>query len=271
MDSNGYLTICQTPDFTNSPIQSAQTHFIANDFIDEWFGSTVDWFFVERECADMCQASGYPVMLRLEGQRCVVVGGGRVAVRKVAGLLEAGAEVVVISPHFDTSLLKLAAEGLIQTQQNSYTPGMLMVLQPLLVFAATNSSEVNQQVVNEARSLNLMVNAVDDMSNSGFSSMAVIRRGSISIGIATNGASPALSAYLKTQIAAAVGEEYTLMAHWLAELRPLVSNKLTTNAAREMFWRSVVASPILEHLRQGDEALAHAELEKLWAEAEQKP
>jgi siroheme synthase-like protein len=108
------------------------------------------------------------------------------------------------------------------------------------------------------------------MSNSNFTNMAVVQRGSITIGIATGGASPALAAHLKTQIEAAVGEEYAQLARWLAELRSVVGSRLLTQAEREAFWQRVINSRILEHLRQGDEAQARAEFDQLWADAEQE-
>ena len=129
----------------------------------------------------MGETAGYPVMLSLEGKRCIVVGGGKIAARKVAGLLEAGADVLVISPHLEESLVMLAAEGRIQTQQSVYTPGMLAALQPPLVFAATDSHDVNQQVVVEAQLLNIMVTVVHDSGTSDFSNMATMRRGAITI------------------------------------------------------------------------------------------
>lgn len=217
----------------------------------------------------MSEILGYPVLMRLEGQCCLVIGGGRVATRKVTGLLEAGAKVVVVSPQLDETLARLADDGRIQTQQCSYTPGILAALQPRLVFAATNSAEVNLLVVDEARALHVMANVADDGSRGDFSNMAAVRRGNITVAIATGGASPALASHLKTRIESVVGAEYAQLAQWLTELRPLVRSTLKSNAARENFWHSVVSSPILEHLRQGNQILARAELDQLWAEAEQ--
>ena len=217
----------------------------------------------------MVQVASYPVILQLAGQRCVVIGGGRVAARKIIGLLEAGAEVAVISPQLDEALVKLATKGRIQVQQEVYQAGMLAALKPLLVFATTDSSAVNRQVVDEAQALKFMVNAADDATNSDFTNMATIQRGIITIGISTGGASPALSTHLKTQIESVVGEEYTQLAHWLAELRPLAIGQLATHADREAFWHRVINSSILEHLQQGDKGRARAELDRLWAEARQ--
>ncbi len=214
----------------------------------------------------MGETNGYPILMRLKGRRCVVVGGGKVAARKVSGLLEAGAQVIVISPQFDESLITLAAQGRIEARQTAYTSGMLAELRPLLVFAATNSAEVNQQVVDEAHTLNILVDAVDNADNSDFTNMAVIRRGAITVGIATGGASPALTAQLKARVSAVIGEEYAVLARWLAELRPLVQQRVLSETERAAFWREVLDSAVLDALRGGDETGARAIIDRLWAE-----
>ncbi|MFN8373182.1 MAG: bifunctional precorrin-2 dehydrogenase/sirohydrochlorin ferrochelatase [Anaerolineae bacterium] len=215
----------------------------------------------------MMNTSGYPVLLKLEGRRCVVVGGGKVALRKTRGLLQAGAKVSIISPKLDAELMALVSKERIELLQSEYAQGMLAQLQPLLVFAATNSAAVNRLVVEEAQTLNMLAAAVDDSSDSDFSNMAVLRRGGITIGISTQGASPALSAHLKEVVAGAVGEEYSTLAEWLGEYRTLAQHKIHSENARTEFWYGVLNSTILEQLRDGDETQARATLDALWAEA----
>lgn len=219
----------------------------------------------------MAGMDGYPVLLHLRGQRCVVVGGGKVAARKVSGLLDAGAEITVISPVFEDALLTLAASGQLEIRQTVYQAGMLSDLRPLLVFASTNSREVNQRVVEDARTLNILVDSVDDASASGFTGMASFRRGPIMVGVATGGASPLLATHLRERAAAVIGEEYTVLAEWLAELRPLAIQEIADAEQRKAFWRAVLESPMLELLRADNHAEARTLLDRLWLEARQSP
>ena len=113
---------------------------------------------------------------------------------------------------------------------------------PLLVFAATDSPEVNQQVADEAHDLGILVNRADNGSGHDFSSMATIRRGDITIATATGNASPALAAHLRAKIEAEIGDEYATLARWLGELRPLVKAKIAPEA-RPVLWRAIIPRP----------------------------
>jgi siroheme synthase-like protein len=207
--------------------------------------------------------SGYPIMLNLAGKRCVVVGGGQVAERKVTGLLEAGAAIVVISPQLTDNLTHLTERGAIDYQRGVFAAGMLANLRPLLVFAATDSSPVNRQVVSEAHELNILVNAVDSSEADEFNSMAVTRRGTLTIALSTGGTAPALLTHLRERIEAIIGEEYAILAEWMAAYRPLVKARVESGRDRRLLWHNILNSPILELLRQGDEAAARALLERM--------
>lgn len=211
---------------------------------------------------------GYPVMLNVRGRRVVVVGGGGVAARKVADLLEAGAEITVISPALHPEISAIGDR--IEIRLSPYTPGMLAALlahekRPMLVFAATDSPEVNRQVADDARELGIPVGVADDSADGDFTSMAAFRRGSITLAVATDGTSPALAAHLREKLEAAVGMEYATLAAWLAELRPLVREQATPAARRDL-WRAILASPALDRLRAGDEAGARAIIDGLVAQ-----
>lgn len=208
----------------------------------------------------------YPILLNLRGRRVVVVGGGTVAARKAAALLDAGAQVVVISPALHPALAALATR--LEYQPRRYEPGLLARLlpAPLLVFAATDVHAVNAQVTAEARDLGLLVDVADDASAGDFASMAVLRRGEITIGLATGGAAPALAAHLRARLEHEIGAEYATLARWLGELRPLIRSTLPP-AARRTLWHAIVASPALERLRAGDEAGARAIIDALITDA----
>ncbi|MEO8394485.1 MAG: bifunctional precorrin-2 dehydrogenase/sirohydrochlorin ferrochelatase [Chloroflexota bacterium] len=212
---------------------------------------------------------GYPILLDLQGRLVVMIGGGRVAARKVADLLEAGAQIILISPTLHPDLAALGSH--IEHYQTAYAPGMMteMIdwdLNPLLVFAATDSPAVNQQVADEAHDLGILVNRADNGRGHDFSSMAVIRRGDITIATGTGNSSPALAAHLRAKIEAQIGEEYTILARWLGELRPVVKAKIPPEA-RPSLWRAILQSPALDHLRASDEAGARAIIDALIAAA----
>jgi siroheme synthase-like protein len=148
------------------------------------------------------------------------------------------------------SLLRLVRQGLVEWDNSLYAPGKLQALAPSIVFAATNSPTVNDQVITEARSLGILVDGSD------FSSMAVVRRGPIIFAVGTSGASPALAVHLREKLEASFGDEYSLLAMWLAYLRPCVQNQIPDAHQRQNLWHDLIHSQALVHLQQGDVSAA---------------
>jgi precorrin-2 dehydrogenase / sirohydrochlorin ferrochelatase len=211
----------------------------------------------------------YPVMLRIENQLCVIVGGGAVAARKVADLLAAGAQVMVISPALHPTLEDAGNTETIIIQRELYTVGLLRGLnpKPLLVFAATDDPALNAQIAFDARAIGSLVDVLDDASASDFASMAQIRRGDISIAISTSGASPALSAHLREVIELVFGDEYATLAAWMRESRASIRQAIHTQAERRNLWHTVIDSAVLDHLRNGDTEVARKLYDTLLSES----
>jgi precorrin-2 dehydrogenase/sirohydrochlorin ferrochelatase len=209
----------------------------------------------------------YPIMLDLEGRTCVIVGGGAIAARKVDRLLDAGAYVTVISPTLLPMLDFLAEDQKISVQQVAYKSGMLADLRPTLVFAATDDASVNQQVVEEARSLGILVNAAQEQGERDFMNMASVQRGEITVAISLGGASPALVAHLQHRIDSVIGPEYERLSAWMAEARPQVQAAIESQPERAALWRRVIESSILDTLRQGDETAARQLFDQIIHEA----
>lgn len=209
----------------------------------------------------------YPIMLHLHGRVCVVVGGGAVAERKVAGLVEAGAVVTIVSPALTPALESLVHDGVIHVKMSAYQTGMLDALKPLLVFAATNSPEVNQQVARDARVLGALIDIADDGNTGDFSSMAAVRRGRLTVALSSGGASPALTRRLKQQMEQTIGGEYATLLDWLAALRPVARQQLPDERARRALWQTIIDSRVIDLLRSGDEAGARALLDHITASA----
>ena len=212
-------------------------------------------------------SSLYPVMLHLQNRTCVIVGGGAVAARKLDRLLDAGALVTVISPLLHPAVLALVEANKIVVQQVAYAPGMLATLHPFLVFAATDDSLINHQVVEEARALGAPVNAVGEPVESDFMNMATVQRGEITIAISLGGASPALAAHLQRQIEQVIGDEYVTLSTWIAKARPLVQGGVNLQPERAAVWRRVLESSILDTLRQGDTTSAQQLFDQIIREA----
>jgi precorrin-2 dehydrogenase/sirohydrochlorin ferrochelatase len=208
---------------------------------------------------------GYPILLHLEGRQVVVVGGGQVAARKIGDLLDSSANILVISPTLTDALKILVERGAIGWRSEPYALGTLQTLRPFLVFATSDSSEVNAQVVSEAQTLGLLVGRADGEGD--FASMATVHRGPITLAIATDGASPALAAHLRQRLEAIIGEEYVTLAEWLAELRPLVRTQVKSSDDRRALWQAIIESPALEYLRQHDEVSARRVINQLLVEA----
>ncbi len=133
----------------------------------------------------------YPIHLDIRGRRCVVIGGGKVAERKVQHLLLCGGRVRVVSPELTGQLLGMARKGRIDHLQMEYRPGLIG--EAFLVFAATSSRKVNAQIAREAKRLGTPVNVCDSARESSFIVPAVLRKRGLIIGISTGGVSPARS------------------------------------------------------------------------------
>ena len=173
----------------------------------------------ERERAPAC----YPVFLNVSGKRCVVVGGGQVALRKVRVLLECGASVEVISPELCSELAELAEHGQIGVCYRYYQPGDLK--DAFIAIAATDNNDINLQVVKEAQRNAVLVNVVDDAENSDFIVPSHLRRGDITIAISTAGRSPALARKIRARLEKDFGEEYAALALLINEVRAEVKRQ----------------------------------------------
>jgi precorrin-2 dehydrogenase len=157
------------------------------------------------------------MFLDLKGRRCVVVGGGQVAERKVGMLLEHQAAVTVISPTLSRRLQHLADQGAIQTITRNYQTGDLKGA--LLVIAATDDPSINTAVAEQGRKQRALVNVVDDPGHSDFIVPSMVRRGDITIAISTAGKSPALARKLRSILEASLPAEYASLVTLVSEVR----------------------------------------------------
>ena len=197
----------------------------------------------------------YPIFLNISGKRCVVVGGGQVALRKVRVLLEYGASVEVISPELCPELKELAESGEIRVSRRSYRAGDLK--NASIAIAATSDKSTNLTVVQEARRNAVLVNVVDEPENSDFIVPSYMRRGEITIAISTAGRSPALARKIRTKLEKELGDEYTSLASLIGEVRAEVKRqgiKVNGDAWQE----ALDLDLLIELLRKGDNEKSQA-------------
>ncbi len=159
----------------------------------------------------------YPVFLDIAGKPAVVIGGGQVALRKVEGLLDAGAHVTVISPALHPDLEALVAAGRVRHVAREYSPGDLEGC--LLAFVGTDDRSVNAAVAREGKQRGVWVNAVDDPANCDFIMPGIVRRGDIILAVSTSAGSPAMTRKLREDLEQFLTEEYALMLDLVAQVR----------------------------------------------------
>jgi precorrin-2 dehydrogenase/sirohydrochlorin ferrochelatase len=204
----------------------------------------------------------YPIFLNVAGRPVVVVGGGEVAARKVELLLECGAEVRVISPHFSDEFAPLARRPGVSLVRRSYRAGDLGGA--FLAVAATDDPAVNQEVAREAAAGRVLLNVVDQPALSQFIVPSLVRRGGLTIAISTGGASPALARRVREELEQTFGPEYEEFLRLLEEVRRRVQRDEPDPAKRRVIFERLVNSDLLGRLREGDHAGVAAQIEALF-------
>jgi precorrin-2 dehydrogenase/sirohydrochlorin ferrochelatase len=185
----------------------------------------------------------YPVNLNLDGQPCLVVGGGAVAARKAAGLVACGACVSVIAAVAGPDIRSLG----VPVEERRYRAGDVAGFR--LVIAATNDGAVNRAIFDDGQAAGIWVNSADDPASCTFTLPAVVRRGPILITVSTGGHSPALSAWLKTRVEEQLGPEYEELVALLSTARRDL--RAEGRSTEGIDWRSVLDSDMLDHIKAG--------------------
>jgi siroheme synthase-like protein len=194
--------------------------------------------------------SGYPIILSdLEHARCVVIGGGEVAARKVAGLVEAGARPIVISPEVCPALRPL--EGCATIFRRPYQQGDLDGA--FLVIAATDDEAINREIAETCRRLGILINVVDRPELCTFTAPAVVRRGDLLIAIATGGRSPALARFLRETLETLIDPAYGELLAIVGDLRDDIHSRVPRSQQRSA-WQELLDGRLLARLRSDGEA-----------------
>jgi siroheme synthase-like protein len=191
----------------------------------------------------------YPIFLNLSGKTCLVVGGGRVAADKVSKLRGTGALIRVVSPEITSEIREAVNQGEVEWCPREYKPGDLSDV--FLGIAATDVRSVNQQVSEEAERLGVLINVVDDPSQCGFISPAIVRRGPVTLAISTGGASPALARKLRETLSTSPALEWADLAGVLSEVRCQV--RRSGAAVDPQRWQCAMKHELIELARSNKE------------------
>jgi siroheme synthase-like protein len=159
----------------------------------------------------------YPAFLNIRSKRCVVVGGGKVALGKIKALLECGAEVTVVSPTIDPELAQLVKAKTISLISREYEPEDTKDV--FMTIAATDMREINVKVAADARKRGILINIADNSELSNFIIPSYFRRGGLTMAISTSGMSPALARKIRSKLEKNFGEEYGLLLSLIKEVR----------------------------------------------------
>ena len=201
-----------------------------------------------------------PIFMNTRGRRCLVVGGGEVAARKASLLLDAGAQVTVVSPELGRTLKAWAGEGRIEHKAAKFKPEDLQDC--ALVVAATDDEVVNREVSSLAQERQLPVNVVDNPALCSFIMPSIIDRSPVQIAVSTGGASPVLARLLRARVESMIPAAYGHLARLVDSFRDKVKGRFSDTNARRVFWESVLQGEVAELVFAGRDEEAREALSK---------
>jgi precorrin-2 dehydrogenase/sirohydrochlorin ferrochelatase len=194
--------------------------------------------------------SYFPINVDIRNRPCTVIGGGRVALRKVKGLLDCGAAVTLISPEVTTELADMAEQGSITWHERGYKKGDLAG--SFMVIAATDDETVQEQVHAEAEEGNLLLNVADVPKWCNFILPATVRQGDLAISISTAGKSPVLAKRLRQELEKSFGPEYDQALELMGSLRPVVLAKGLPHSENKIIFEELLHPELISLIEKGD-------------------
>ena len=189
----------------------------------------------------------FPINVDIHNRPCIVIGGGRVALRKAKGLLACAGTVTVISPEVIDDLQTLVANGEITLLKRGYQPGD--VQNAFLVIAATDDEQVQEAVYVEATRHNILLNVADVPKWCNFILPATVRRDDLAISISTHGQSPALAKRLRQELEQQFGPEYDLVLQLMGSLRPIVLDMNLGHEKNKIIFEQLLHPDMITWLR----------------------
>ena len=203
----------------------------------------------------------YPVLVDLQGKKALVVGGGKVAQRKIETLLEHGATVQVVAKELTTSLEELRRAGRIEFLGEEFSETFVDGV--FVVFAATDDASLNRRVSRTAQQRSLLVNAVDQPADCNFIVPSVLSRGDLVIAVSTSGKSPAFARKVRVELEQSFGEEYGLFLNLMGNLRKEILRLGLSQEENKSTFEDLVTSDLLTAIREKNWDLASQIIEKV--------
>jgi precorrin-2 dehydrogenase / sirohydrochlorin ferrochelatase len=198
----------------------------------------------------------FPLFVKLEGRRCLVVGAGTIAESKISGLVDTGAQVRVVAPKATAKIRSWARARKIEWQRRGFAPADLD--SAFLVVAATSSTQVHEQIFVEAQRRGVLCNVVDVPHLCDFYYPAVVRRGALQIAISTTGQSPALAQRLRKELDRQFGPEYEEWLKAIGEARGRMRGKSLNAEKRKRLLHEMASEKAFQSFRKGKKPAARS-------------
>jgi uroporphyrin-III C-methyltransferase/precorrin-2 dehydrogenase/sirohydrochlorin ferrochelatase len=204
----------------------------------------------------------FPIFLDTTDLTCLVVGAGEVAARKVELLLKTSAQITVVAPWVCDTVQRFAKEEKIQLIVRPYIESDMNHKQ--IVFVATDNSEINKQIHDQARAQKILVNVVDNTPLCQFITPSIVDRSPIIIAMSSGGVAPVLLRYLRQKLESVIPQKVSLLGLFSEKFRASVKKRFKSVTERRYFWEDVLDGDIAENVLQGNESLAEQKfLDKL--------
>ena len=203
----------------------------------------------------------YPILVDLHGKKALVVGGGKVAQRKIETLLEHGATVQVVAKELTAALEELRRAGRIEFLGEEFSETFVDGV--FVVFAATDDAALNRRVSRTAQQRSLLVNAVDQPADCNFIVPSVLSRGDLVIAVSTSGKSPAFARKVRVELEQSFGEEYGLFLNLMGNLRKEILRLGLSQEENKSTFEDLVTSDLLTAIREKNWDLASQIIEKV--------
>lgn len=202
----------------------------------------------------------YPVCLDLEGKNCLVVGGGKVAWRKIKRLLDCGAKIKLVAKEIIPELKSIISDKKITYLGAEYKTDYLKDV--FLVIGATNDEILNARLSKEANAANILCNIVDQPEKCNFIVPSVVSRGDLTIAISTAGKSPAMAKKLREELEKQFGEDYAVFLELLGQLRSYLKKVVPHQKEREVIFDKLINSNLLTYIKEKNWEAAKKEIKK---------
>ncbi|MDR1159724.1 MAG: bifunctional precorrin-2 dehydrogenase/sirohydrochlorin ferrochelatase [Syntrophomonadaceae bacterium] len=202
----------------------------------------------------------FPIFLNLAGKNCLVVGGGAVAARKTADLLNCKTKITVVSPEAESRIKDWDKEGSVVWRKRPFGPDDLSGM--YLVMAATGNTLLNQEIAELCCKQGILINSADDPANCDFFVPSVIRRKSLAIAISTEGKSPLFARLLRQRLESFITDSYGDLVELLGEKREIIKTLAFDDKQRGKLIASLINEETLELLEQGEDEKIRERIEE---------